>query len=271
MDAGHVLLFGALAFSLEQRVLSFRMSSLIRRVGSLLLIAVAVECIQPIFERSASFTDAVNGWAGVLLGASGFWIFKRNPFLARKVLWLLFASLALCFALYPAWLEWQVVKWRQQSLPLLSNFETNQQRKLWIAAKEGKADGTKLWLDDSVSHSGQYALCASNPPDRTIGVTYDAGYSDWSAYQKLSIWLFVQSDGIVNIRIDDDGDCTEFDSRFNRATTLQKGWNRIELANSEIAEGPVSRVMNLGNVRRVMFFTTENRSQTICFDDFALE
>lgn len=85
---------------------------------------------------------------------------------------------------------------------------------------------------------------------------YAAGRTDWSPYRAFVVEVFNPGEPFaLNVRIDDDGDCSTYGRRFNRRLTLERGWNRVELPTAAIERGPRERLLDLRRISWVYLFT----------------
>ncbi len=269
MDTGHFVLFAALAVSAIAGLGTTRRARFAIAIG-LILFAAGVEVVQPLFDRSESAVDLENGVLGVLFGVVAASLMQAKAGLKG---WGSFgAASVLTFGIlcFPAYREWQAIEWRRTQLPLLGNFENEVELKLWRPPEKGSSAGTTLSISKDMHTDGSSALRIERREAKTIGLAYYAGDMDWSAFTALTLDIFSAVEGELRFRIDDSKDCSEFTSRFNRAVSLQSGWNTISFPAAEIRRGPSTRELQLSSIRRMLIFTTSPTLSELYIDNVRL-
>ena len=212
-----------------------------------LLIATALEGIQPIFGRAAGLKDLVLGYLGVITASL---VLTKNPLL--KILGLLSFILVQSVAFKPASIAIEAIDWRKNNFPLLANFEKKEQMPLWKG-------GIKRVYGDKT-----YFLKIFPNEYDDYWAKYFAGDKDWSKFNYLNLAIYSPIKSKINLRIDDDGDCTNYDDRFNKEFKLDYGWNNIELSIEEIRN--TTKDFNLKKIRFIYFFDIDYNGDTV--DDY---
>ena len=59
----------------------------------------------------------------------------------------------------------------------------------------------------------------------------------------------------LKVRVDDKGDTTPYDGRFNRTILLPRGETLIEIELGDIQNGPKGRKLDLSNISALYLFT----------------
>lgn len=272
-DALHVPIFAVVSaglFAVARTKGASREGALLISTLASVGAAIAIEIIQPYFGRSESLVDLENGVVGSLLGAfaAGLW-----PRRSRSIVFgfaLLFGS-ALVAALVPAWNEWKVVRFQQALLPILGDFESSAERKLWSPINEDFTE--RLAFSTEEHRHGRASLEVRSVPNHASGVELRLNALDLSGYESFAFSVFnpgTLSD--LQLRIDDFEDCTELDSRFNRSFTLAPGWNEIRVPLTEIAATRSGRRLNLSALRRALFFVEKSpEKQRWLLDEIRVE
>ena len=254
LDAGHLPGFFALTM-FAHRFWPWDAPPCARRLraaSALTLFSIAVEIIQPLTGRSASITDLINGLAGILLA---FILLAYADSARRKAIRLALIPLSatcLAIAFLPAWKESAGMRWRAANFPLLADFETDAELRLW----PGSGQGTTVARSPSNASHGQFSLRITTTPTAIWpGVRLNAGGRDWSAYGSLAFEIWNEGPGFtITLRVDDDFPHNEREDRFYRDVPLATGWNHIRIPLSEIESSPRARRLDLRAIRTIAFF-----------------
>jgi len=65
---------------------------------------------------------------------------------------------------------------------------------------------------------------------------------------------------VLGLRIDDDGEVSDYHSRYNTSLKLETGWNGFDIPIHEIASQPRNRRLNTGAIRRMMLYVDQRDS-----------
>lgn len=272
LDAGHLPGFFALTM-FAHRFWPWDSPPCARRLraaSALTIFSIAVEIIQPLTGRSASTTDLINGIAGILLAFILLASADSKRRTAIRLALIPLGATCLAIAFLPAWRESAGMRWRAANFPLLADFETDAELRLWPASGDGTG------ADRSPAHPshGQFSLQVKTAPSAIWpGVRLNAGGRDWSAYSALAFDIW--NDGpefVVTVRVDDDFPHKEREDRFYRDFPLATGWNHIRIPLSEIESSPRARRLDLRAIRTVAFFIdTPKAAHTFHIDHVRLE
>ncbi len=243
VDFLHLPVFFILAWLLTDW-LSGREKSLFKSAllafGFCVLLGALTEIFQPFFGREGSFSDFWLDLLGSLAGAAFSLAMSSDSSKELRA----FAFLILPFAIflgaqpvYEAWSQWKL---KEKYFPVLANVQpellhwwkpTNEQSELTIGAQ-----GLEVRAIEG-------------------GAVYEALGQNWLTLRKLSVAVFNPGDKFkLNLRVDDDQDCSEFSNRFNKGFELLPGLNQIEIPLSEISSGPENRTLDLSTVRFLYIF-----------------
>jgi hypothetical protein len=276
LDSAHLPLFLGITCWLHAL---FPSSSRRLRLAGPAIAAVAIaalgELIQPFTGRSASLLDFRNGIFGV--SAACAWIAVREAQGPRIRYWLVASGsllLALIAAL-PAAQEWRGSRLRLLQFPLLGDFESESELRLWTPQGGEAAGDFSTHIQFSPEHAthGNRALEVRTGQGSWAGVSYAAGDLDWSRYSRLMADFYNPGNSFqLGIRVDDDGDCQSYGQRFDREWTLTPGTNRLEIPIGEMELAPRGRKLHLQSIRRLVFFTGPNApGRTFFLDHVRLE
>jgi hypothetical protein len=276
LDAGHLPLFGSLALVFHVTLPVQRPGSVAHSVRSAalsILVAATVELVQPLVGRTESWLELRNGIFGALLGATGLALRHARSRMTTGLAWVA-SSLALsAVALAPAWDEWQGIRWRHANFPLLGDFESEVELHLWRPQGGSGHSPTIIQLSAEQTKCGQHSLRIQTGAGDWAGVSYCAGDKDWSAFKLLAFDVCNSGEPFtLSLRVDDNGDCSKFGSRYDNGFPLTNGWNHLAIPLRELERGPRDRKLNLHAIRRLALFTGANEpARTFFLDHVRLE
>ena len=262
MDAAHLPVFCALTL-FAHAFCPWELTPQRRRlfaIGGLTVLSAAIEIIQPLAGRSHSWVDFINGMAGILIAA----------LTIVRSRWLIPITLAgIVMAFLPAWKESAGLRWRSSHFPLLADFESDAELRLWVGSGLGNTRGDAVErVRDHASH-GEWSLRVTTTTAATWpGVRLLNGKQDWLG--KTVLAFDVWNDGpafTLSIRIDDDFPHQHHQDRFNAALELIPGWNHLTIPLSEIESRPKNRRLNLAAIQRTILYVNEPKAEHTFFID----
>ncbi len=223
-------------------------------------LAIGTESIQSITPgRTASTHDLFANLLGIASAVSGLFIWKNTPALSFNWKKWLHAALTLAIAIALTWPYLQHLNARlscQKEFPVLSDFHNPQFSWLW-KSQNGEKAGLIIPSDQTTPY-----LEITLPGIKDFeGINYLSGSQDWKQYTTLNITL--RNPGppfLLGIRIDDDGDCSHHNSRFNGQRLLRTGENHLTFSLEKIQQSPENRELNLESIRRIALFTLRSDS-----------
>jgi hypothetical protein len=230
-------------------------------------LATGIELLQPLASRSASVTDLALGTLGIAVAAGGIqaWRGRRAGLRAAHAALTVGACL---LVLSPSWSEWRGVRWRAEHFPLLGEFESDVELRLWRPQESRSRAPTRIALSNRHVESGRRSLRVRTGGSGWPGVSYEAGDMDWRPYRELAFAVYNPGPPFrLFVRIDDDGDTTDEESRYTRGLEVASGWNRFRLPTAEIRDGPERRALDLRRIRRVILFVRRREPQRIFYVD----
>lgn len=265
MDPMHIPFFGGLTWFLTVANPLGVVGHRPRLIVCILLAAgaaCAVEIIQPLTGRQESFEDLRDGCFGIALAGTALW----HPLARRSrgfiFAWCAAALLLAAVGLQPAWMEARALLWRARSFPLLADFESADEMRLWVSAGLNPAPLTDTAMGRETVHPahGSHSLIVSTAPGAWPGVRLLCDDQDWRGYAVLAFDIFTEGEPFdLALRIDDDAAQGGNDTRFNRALPVQRGWNHFRIPLAEIEHGPRARALRISSIRRVVFFRDHPR------------
>ena len=273
LDAGHVPLFVVLSLVLYYALEGTARNK--RIIGTAIVatfVAVSTELVQPLLDRSMSWTDLLNGLLGIALGLIGLVVWS-NP--RRKVFIVAHSMLTagiIIFALIPAWRSYRGISYRDSQFPVLGRFEDSRELELWRGNGWGASPPTALSLSREYKKEGLRSLKII-PRGSWPGTHFSAGEMDWSGFNDFIFDVYnPRGERIFIIRIDDDGDTSSYRLRFNREVTLGTGWHEVRVPIIEIEHGPADRKLNISKIRDVLIFLAKRDNEaTFYLDNVRLE
>jgi hypothetical protein len=263
MDAAHVPIFAFatwLCFHTNPLGLVRRRDAL---AGAALLAGVgagAIELLQTCTGRSGNLPDLAYGTLGIAAATAAL---TRRPG-ATTALTLLAAAIVLP----PPLAEARGLAWRAQHFPLLGDFESDAELRLWLAEdRDTLVSGAPRARVPQHATRGTHSLRVPIRPGNWPGVRLLCGDRDWSAHRTFAFDLY--NDGppfTLAFRIDDARSSTHAD-RYNAALPIAPGANALRLPLAAIA-----RAIDVRRVRRVVFFELEPKTEhTFYLDHVRLE
>jgi hypothetical protein len=263
MDAAHVPVFAMvtwLFFATNPAGLVRRRDALIAATLLAFGGALAVELLQSCTGRDGNLPDLAYGTLGIALAASAL--------AARPVITALLALTAAALVFAPPLAEARGMAWRARNFPLLGDFESDEELRLWFAR-----DRDHLVSAESGARVSAHATHGTHSLRVPIRVVHWAGVrllcadQDWSTYHALVFDLY--NDGppfTLALRIDDARSSMHAD-RLNAALPMMSGANTLRVPLAEVA-----RVIDLRAVRRVVFFELQPKAEhTYYLDHVRLE
>ncbi len=268
-DAGHfplLAVFTAVCFTLLAggRLARFRLGA---AVALGLLAALAVELIQPWIDRTSSVRDFLIGLLGVFTTATAVWVWRR-PGVGLRLLHVFVVAILAMMVLRPTWHEFEAARWRRQHFPLLADFEDSVELRLWSPRGNRLLVPSTMTPNLTRSSSGEGSLQIQTARGQYGGALYTAGRQDWQGFGSLVFDLYNPGEAFsFLLRIDDSGDCTERESRFNRDFTVETGWSSVRVALSDVREGPERRELKMSEITRVIFLARRSPTARIFYLD----
>jgi hypothetical protein len=272
----HFLLFGAWGGILLWRI-QLRMAGGWAAYGVAAGIAAGtaawVELVQPSVGRTASAQDLLNGMAGIAVAAGGAYVWGRGHGTALRGLHLLVTGILLWVVSMPLVSEWRAYRWQARNFPVLGDFEDAEERVFWKPL--GTVHGRETAITSIAEHAtrGERSLRVRSLPGTWSGVSYLPREDDWKGYRMFAFDVFNPGPSFpLLVRIDDDGDTSEYSQRFNKRLRVSQGWNRLRIPLAEVEAGPKGRRLKLACIRAFyLFVAPQQPSRLFYLDNVHLE
>ena len=269
MDMGHFIAFSCFSWFLYRLFLNWGDLNPLRTTFfcSLLLIFL-IELIQPLFFRTASWIDVINGLCGLLVTSVGIWCWNTRQKPRVLGIYFLVSLIVFLFVSKPAAQAWYAVWWRHQQFPLLGDFEKRVALRLWQPTDRLDEDTAKVSFSEKYVSSGIHALKVETLRGAWSGVRYLAGSSKWGQFQSLKMEIYNPDLPFqLNLRIDDDQDTAQYGDRFDAVLPLSEGWNHVELSICEIEAGPKTRRLHMNAIHKMTLFTDLDAAPQVFYLD----
>jgi len=225
--------------------------------------AAAVELTQPLFSRSGSVDDLINGWLGVLAAMSGLAIWRQGVGTVWRIVHLTLCVAVFAFLMGPAVIEWRASTWRESQFPLLADFEDPRERPLWSVRKAG----LQIAFVDRYPSSGMASLEVRVAAGASGGIGYDAGYQDWRPFGALSFDLYNPGDPFrLTLLVIDDSRSANFAERFTGRFQVAPGWNAFRVPIEDLRTDPPTRTLNVAAVYRLLWVVQADSRRGIEFN-----
>ena len=268
-NASHFPLFLLIGILVFLGLARFGMRPFGRYVSTLLIClvtAVAIELLQPLLLRTASWTDLINGTLGLVSAILGIFVWRRFG-MPTRLLHLALSLAVFAVLLRPAWIEWRSIDWRTRNFPLLANFEDPDERRLWHAQGDVRFAPTTIDFSGDWASSGDAALVVRGGGGRWVGVRYHAGDIDWSGFQVLAWEMHNPGEPFkLTVRID-DARSNDSRNRFRRNFSIETGRNEIRIPIGEIRSGPKDRSLEMSTIRRLILHLGKDSSPRVFYLD----
>ncbi|RZA07721.1 MAG: hypothetical protein EOO68_03015 [Moraxellaceae bacterium] len=257
-DWGHILFFSVLAVVLQPivKIKGWRYG---------LFISIAVLIVGGGIEILQSYTGRHGNWEDLFRDLSGAWF--GLFWLQKSSLWVWVGRLVTFGLLLPSvWAVFLAALTQVQAVnhfPVLSDFEQYSDVQRW----KGKVE-----LSHEHVIQGRNSLKVFFNTQRYSPVALDEFLGDWRNYKNINVDIYNPQQEVivlvvrVNDRHHDDNKGLATD-RFNRKLLVTPGWNHIEIPLEEIEKAPESRLMDLDEVTRLLFFTSKLPEPKILYFD----
>jgi hypothetical protein len=238
-------------------------------LGVVNLAGVTIELTQHLVGRDASVSDLFLNNVGCVV-ALAFGTRCQAPTAGWRIPVLRGAALALlAWALVPLYAALSDEYSAARAFPVLADFETPFQLSRWESDVELSVERVHVRFGE-----GAMRVPLSTDLYSTAGLRYFRG--DWSGANSLAFCIYNPDPEPLELvlRVHDewhDKHGQSYDERFNRAFTVENGWNDILVPISDIEAGPRNRRLNIRQIRGLSIFSVELPSpRTIVIDQLEL-
>jgi hypothetical protein len=269
-NLGHPIFFALLTIAVRPWRFASGWQLWAMTTAAVLFLGTGVELAQSLDNRSVDGRDILRNltgpWAVLALRT---WASFEQPLPFRD--WLI-RALALGFlAIEPIFVSGIAVQQVQirQGLPSLYDFQHSHPERFW------RGNVSKSTGDDCGSIA-KNPLSVALTTRRYSGASLDNLPADWRGYDTLTISLWNPENYTIplTLRINDlahEQGRNVYQDRFNRTFQITPGVNRIQQDLSAVATAPEDRKMQMNDVRRLMFFTSNlNQPARLCLGELKL-
>ncbi|MCC6955087.1 MAG: hypothetical protein IT290_13300 [Deltaproteobacteria bacterium] len=233
-------------------------------ISAVLLGVVGItELIQPLFGRDGAIDDTAAGALGVVAATVTLLVRSSAPHLSAILLYSL-ALLGTATFASPLYTEYVAIKHQRGNFPDLAAFHDSLMYRHWHPVRPSEVERVVLSRTAIQSEPG---LLVQVHGSENAGVRYDTNYQDWSSYDHLELTIVNPGEPFhLALRIDDDGDCSEPERRFEKTFDIASGMNTFSVPSSEIAKGGVVRGLKVSRVKRLFLLIPDssmNRAFTV--------
>lgn len=231
--------------------------------SAVLLVGGIVELIQPYFGRSGSWGDLGIDVTGGLLGIMFLAPARRSLGRRRLVCGqIAVVAIAAIFFYGPVVTLWDM---RQGSrhFPVLGDFETRLERGCWSSGE----------IHEGIARHGEKSLRVTLGMKKYAGTTLKRGFGDWRGYSTFAFSLYnPDPDPLrITVSIRDQEHFVrggQYHDRFNRAFTMEQGWNDVAIPVSDIENAPSARKLDLVHLSEVVIFTVDPPAPRTMYLDY---
>lgn len=241
----------------------------VRLVAGTAILAILMEWLQPLTGRSASMVDALHSLAGLAVGVAG-----THESLRRAWRWSILGLAAFVVALGALEVLGNAlaIRHREQSLPVLGDFETQLELRLW------HPQGTDLHHCSRVSRvhcpelSGRGSLAVEPGPEDFPGVRFKTGSLDASHYEWILFRIHNPGKPLELIfRVDDAGSIPGSLHRFSHVLQVPTGTSSFRLPLQGWLDDSGRRCLNTSAILEMLWFQALPRERHVwCLDDVRL-
>ncbi|RYY75103.1 MAG: hypothetical protein EOO52_12420 [Gammaproteobacteria bacterium] len=262
-DCGHLIFFIAIVAILSKK---FDVNNW--KVAILISVAVflgggLIELIQAYIGRDGSWTDLLRDMTGTWLGI--FWLQRANLLSwAGRIISIALLVPNLNTLFYEARFQFNLI----HQFPILAGFESSVETYGHRGAERSSQIHTQ----------GDYSLKVELTTRQYTGVVFNRMINDWSKHKALAFDIYnAGPDAFTMIVRVNDSQHNLYgwakQDRFNRAMTLEPGWNHFTFATEDIRNAPQKRKMDLTEITWMEVFvgTRLAAPRTIYMDNVRLE
>lgn len=284
-DTGHTPLFGLLSLlvlSLSRLLLvgfNLKICDYYRiALVATMFLAVVSEMLQIIGPRDADLVDLLRDLAGTVSFLAVQWSFDRHVTAESRTRstrtrrrWLFLGVILFLVSLTPL-AVWQVAYfYRDAIFPQIVSFDSYLANRFLVAngAELKIVEPPNCWPAHGDNLVGRLILS----PGRYPGLAISEIYPDWRGYDYLEFTLFSPRLDTVHleVRINDRWHDNEFSDRYNSSLTVVPGLNQFSFRLTEVAAAPLTREMDMTDIRAVMIFAVKPAEEIrIYLDDIRL-
>lgn len=232
-------------------------------------LAILLEVVQPLVGRSASGLDALNSLAGLFLGMGAGR--AEGSFFIRKLCQVLVVAVSLQGGV-GVMQDAMAIRQRQRALPVLGDFESGLQLRLWHPQGTDREHRTRLARVPCADLSGAGALEILPGPESFPGVRFKTGRLDASAFAWLSFRIHNPGSPMdLILRADDPGSIPGGLHRFARLLRVPTGTSQFRVPLQDWYDDAGRRRLNTSCILEILWFQAYPEDRHVwCLDDVRL-
>jgi len=226
---------------------------------------ILIELLQGKIDRTPSIADVLKDLLGSGVTLAFFVPSRKNiSKISLRILQcgVLLLILLAIFPLAKALIDESIAR---KQFPVLSTFETPFEIERW-------SGNSKRTIDHNIAKHGKSSLKVLLTTAQYSGVFLVHFPGDWRNFSFLRLDIFNPSSELLKVhcRIHDRLHITNdypLDDRFNSQFILTQGWNNIKISLDRILNAPVSRTMDLANIRGLGVFVVRLPTPEVIYVD----
>lgn len=266
-----------------------------------LSIAILLEFVQPLLQRSATWTDVAVSSAGAftafwLLRLKDLWSSTEKGKLFKLELTMFILLLGFCSVtlLKPVYSASYILTAKHRAFPQLSAHEAPVHFLNWFPIPQGTEKTAKLEIatcpqhNDANDASKTIALPTSDQPPQPLSSTVHnvamahcisvtpiaktwsglgqiLGFDSWDAFTSLELEIITRTEFSLILRIDDTNSGPNYGDRFNKEIPLKIGFNRVSIPLDALQHLPTREPLALDKIRKLYLFIAPSENPSPFF------
>jgi hypothetical protein len=129
---------------------------------------------------------------------------------------------------------------------------------------------TLITVSDQHATHGKGSLKLELYPSPYPGFNPFTKISDWSPYKSLCFDIYnpAEKEERLIVRIDDRGDNTEYEDRYNQGFVLKRGMNHIKINMDSLVTSGTKRKMDTDEICKFLFFIHKPAEKVVLYVDY---
>ena len=231
--------------------------------SAVLFLGGIVELIQPYFGRSGSWgdlgIDLVGGLLGIMFLAPVRRSLGRRHLVCGQIAVVAIAAIFFCGPVVTLW----DMRQGSRQFPVLSDFESRLETRRWSSGE----------IHKGIARHGESSLRVLLTRQKYAGTTLKRSFGDWRGYSTFAFSLYnPDPDSLrITVSIRDQEHFVrggQYHDRFNRAFTMEQGWNDVAIPVSDIENAPSARKLDLSRLSEVVIFTVDPPAPRVMYLDY---
>lgn len=233
-------------FIVAERMPMGRKWQLALAAGTAIVIAVAIEYIQPSFSRTASRADIRVGLLGIFAACAGVELWRGQHRTFLRVIYVLAICAAAAIALRPLYYSWRARVHERRvgpHYPVFADFEHDHEINRWRIHGTKERVGSIAMVRDKAS-SGARSLRVRTPGHAWNSLGHSMRHRHWRGGKALAFDVFIGDDlSKLHVQFQDSDD-----RRFRGWMSVKPGWNTLQIPLTEVRDSK-GVALNLDDMR----------------------